>query len=53
MPDILSEGSHRMQKESEETLGLVREAMGLQQYQKIRASDISEPAKALEGLAFM
>jgi tryptophanyl-tRNA synthetase len=53
--DILSDGSHRMQKESKETLGLVREAMGLQQYQKISASDISyqEPARVLEGLAFV
>jgi len=52
--DILNEGSHRMQIESEETLALVREAMGLQQYQKTIESDNNqEPARVLEGLAFM
>jgi len=43
-----------MQIESEETLALVREAMGLQQYQKTIESDNNqEPARVLEGLAFM
>ena len=52
--DILKEGSLRMQKESEETLALVREAMGLQQYQKTTESDNKQdPARVLEGLAFM
>jgi len=52
--EILKEGSRRMQKESEETLALVREAMGLQQYQKTIESDYKQkPARVLEGLAFM
>jgi tryptophanyl-tRNA synthetase len=52
--DILNEGSHRMQIESEETLALVREAMGLQQYQKTIESDNNqEPARVLEDLAFL
>ncbi len=52
--DILNEGSHRMQIESEETLALVREAMGLQVYQKTIESDNNqEPARVLEGLAFL
>lgn len=53
--DILNEGFRRMRIESEETLVLVREAMGLQQYQKAIASDVNyqEPARVLEGLAFM
>lgn len=52
--DILNEGSHRMQIESEETLALVREAMGLQQYQKTIESDNNQdPARVLEGLAFL
>jgi len=52
--DILNEGSHRMQIESDETLELVREAMGLQQYQKTIESDNNqEPARVLEGLAFL
>jgi len=52
--DILNEGSHRMQIESEETLALVREAMGLRQYQKTIESDNNqEPARVLEGLAFL
>jgi len=53
--EILKEGSRRMQKESEGTLSLVREAMGLQQYQKAIASGdyYQEPARVLEGLAFL
>jgi len=52
--EILSEGSRRMQIESEETLQLVRDTMGLQQYQKTIVSDIyQEPARVLEGLAFV
>ena len=52
--DILNEGSHRMQIESEETLALVRGAMGLQQYQKTIESDNNqEPVRVLEGLAFL
>jgi len=53
--DILKEGSRRMQKESEGTLALVREAMGLQQYQKAISSGVyyQEPARVLEGLAFL
>ena len=43
-----------MQIESEETLALVREAMGLHQYKKTIESDIDqEPASVLEGLAFI
>ncbi len=53
--DILYEGSRRMQTESEETLVLVREAMGMQQYQKTIILDDSyqEPDSALQGLAFL
>jgi len=52
--DILNEGSHRMQIELEETLALVREAMGLQVYQKTIESDNNqESARVLEGLAFL
>lgn len=52
--DILNEGSHQMQIESEETLALVREAMGLQVYQKTIESDNNqESARVLEGLAFL
>ncbi len=52
--DILNEGSHRMQIESEETLALVREAMGLQVYQKTIESDNNqESARVFEGLAFL
>jgi len=55
IPDILYEGSRRMQIESEETLGLVREAMGMQQYQKTIVSDVfeNESARVMEGLAFL
>ena len=53
--DILYEGSRRMQTESEKTLVLVREAMGMQQYQKTIILDDSyqEPDSALQGLAFL
>ncbi len=52
--DILNEGSHRMQIESEETLALVHEAMGLQMYQKTIVSDNNqESARVFEGLAFL
>ena len=53
--DILNEGSRRMRLESQETLLLVREAMGLQQYQKISVPDENKqkPARVLEGLAFL
>jgi len=52
--DILNDGSHRMQIESEETLTLVSEAMGLQQYQKtIKSDNNQDPARVLEGLAFL
>lgn len=52
--DILNEGSHRMQIESEETLALVHEAMGLQVYQKTIVSDNNqESARVFEGLAFL
>ena len=53
--DILSEGSKRMRAESEETLALVREAMGLQQYRKfsIQSRIQKEPADVLSGLAFL
>lgn len=52
--DILNEGSRRMQIESEETMSLVREVMGLQQYKKTIESDIDQgPARVLEGLAFL
>ena len=53
--DILNEGSRRMRIKSEETLDLVREAMGLQQYQKTIIPDDSyqEPDGTLQGLAFI
>jgi tryptophanyl-tRNA synthetase len=53
--DILNEGSLRMQVESQATLALVREAMGLQQYQKVIVSNENrqKPARVLEGLAFL
>lgn len=52
--DILNEGSHRMQIMSDETLELVREGMGLQQYQKTIEPHISQdPARVAEDLAFM
>ena len=53
--DILHEGSRRMRLESQETLALVREAMGLRHYQKniVPSENIPEPARVLEGLAFM
>ena len=53
--DILNEGSRQMRLESEETLDLVREAMGLRQYQITKVSNTSfqEPARVMEGLAFM
>lgn len=52
--EILSEGSRRMQIESEETLLLVREAMGLQHYQKKSVSDLyQKPDRILAGLAFV
>jgi len=53
--DILSEGALRMQDESEETLALVREAMGLPVFQV--SPSLEEPpqqrTKAFGGLAFM
>jgi tryptophanyl-tRNA synthetase len=53
--DILSEGSKKMEEESQETLTLVREAMGLQQYQSIYSLDetFQQPSRVLGGLAFM
>ncbi len=53
--DILFAGSRRMGLESEKTLDLVREVMGLQQYQKTIVSDdfSQEPERVLEGLAFL
>ena len=53
--DILYEGSRRMRLESEETLDLVREEMGLQQYKKTIVSNPSdlESARVLGGLAFL
>jgi tryptophanyl-tRNA synthetase len=53
--DILNDGSRRMRMESEETLHLVREAMGLRQYQKVSIPPLGnqESARALEGLAFL
>jgi tryptophanyl-tRNA synthetase len=53
--DILNDGSRRMRMESEETLDLVREAMGLRQYQKVSIPPLEnqETARVLEGLAFL
>jgi len=53
--DILSAGSDKMNEESRETLDMVRDAMGLQQYKTINESNgsIQEPAKVLSGLAFL
>jgi tryptophanyl-tRNA synthetase len=52
--EILSEGARRMQIESEETLDLVREAMGLLHYQKKSVSDLyQKPDRILAGLAFV
>ena len=53
--DILAEGAFRMKDESQETLALVREAMGLHNYQE--AYRFEEPLRkqinAFGGLAFM
>jgi tryptophanyl-tRNA synthetase len=52
--DILHDGSARMREESRETLGLVREAMGLESYLRQKPPYTSiESNKALEGLAFL
>jgi len=52
--EILSEGSRQMQIESEETMLLVREIMGLQSYQKkIGPEFYQKSSRALEGLAFV
>jgi tryptophanyl-tRNA synthetase len=53
--DILSDGAKRMQLEAEETLVLVKQAMGLEKYRqksqnKYRTRQLD---KAVEGLAFM
>ena len=53
--DIISEGSNTMAVESEVTLALVREAMGLEQYKTIYELNgkIQESASVLNGLAFL
>ena len=52
--EILHEGSVRMREESEETLELVREAMGLQSYLRRKLYDAEpDPGQVLEGLAFL
>ena len=53
--DILEEGSLHMAREAEETLSLVRETMGLQQYQKpiLPRDQYQESHRVLEGLAFL
>jgi tryptophanyl-tRNA synthetase len=53
--DILSKGSKRMNEESCQTLTLVRDAMGLQEYKSILdvKTSINEPAEVLGGLAFL
>ena len=53
--DILSEGAQKMQDESEETLALVRDAMGLPVFQTSPSLEESpqQRTKAFGGLAFM
>ncbi|MCJ7716132.1 MAG: tryptophan--tRNA ligase [Anaerolineales bacterium] len=53
--DILSEGTLRMQDEAQETLALVREAMGFPVFQAspAREEPVQQRAKAFGGLAFM
>jgi tryptophanyl-tRNA synthetase len=51
--DILNDGAKRMQIESEETLLLVREAMGLQKYQSENLPQNYQSDDVLRGLAFM
>ncbi len=53
--NILSAGAKRMHDESRETLALVREAMGFQNYQvsKIQEETIQQQIKAIGGLAFL
>lgn len=53
--EILNEGTRRMRQESEKTMTLVRDAMGLQRYQSSRFANESclEPTRVLKGLAFM
>jgi hypothetical protein len=53
--DILSEGALKMQDESEETLTLVRDAMGLPVFQAFPSQEESphQRTKAFGGLAFM
>jgi tryptophanyl-tRNA synthetase len=51
--DILHEGSIRMREESQETLELVREAMGLQSYLREKQGNGIENDKVMEGLAFL
>ena len=51
--DILNDGAKRMQIESEETLLLVREAMGLQKYQSENPPQNYQSTNVLRGLAFM
>lgn len=53
--DILREGAKRMTYESEQTLELVRQAMGFEYYPTITGKSIRgiETAQVLDGLAFM
>jgi tryptophanyl-tRNA synthetase len=53
--DILSEGAQKMQDESEETLALVRQAMGLNVFQASPSLEKTslQRTKAFGGLAFM
>ncbi len=53
--DVLSDGAKRMQIEAEKTLGLVREAMGLQSYKQAASGGYieSKTGEVLSGLAFL
>jgi tryptophanyl-tRNA synthetase len=53
--DILSEGAQKMQDESEETLAMVRQAMGLHVFQASPSLEKTslQRTKAFGGLAFM
>jgi tryptophanyl-tRNA synthetase len=51
--DILHAGSTRMEDEAQETLELVRKAMGLESYLRQKSRFKVETEKVLEGLAFL
>ena len=53
--EVLIEGARRMQVESSETMDLVREAMGMEEYQPkiLRERYLAATENVLDGLAFM